>query len=45
MVGRTVFDILGNRFRLIVRVNYQAKLVFVLYVLTHVEDDHRRWIK
>lgn len=30
IVGRrTVFDIMGNHFRLIARVNYQTKLVFV----------------
>ena len=38
IVGRrTVFDILGNRFRLIARVNYRTKLVFVLHVPTHAE--------
>jgi mRNA interferase HigB len=46
LVGRrTVFDILGNRFRLIARVNYQTKLVFVLHVLTHVEYDQKKWMK
>lgn len=46
IVGRrTVFDILGNRFRLIARVNYQTKLVFVLSVLTHAQYDLKKWMK
>jgi len=46
IVGRrTVFDTMGNRFRLIARVNYRTKLVFVLHVLTHAEYDRKKWIK
>lgn len=44
VVGRrTVFDIAGNRYRLIARVNYEAQRVFVLYVLTHDEYDEKKW--
>ena len=44
MVGRrTVFNIAGNKFRLIARVNYQAQIVFVLYLLTHAEYDRGAW--
>lgn len=44
VVGRrTVFDISGNRFRLIARVNYKTRRVFVLYVLTHKEYDREKW--
>jgi mRNA interferase HigB len=30
---RTVFNILGNDYRLIARVNYRAKRVFILHIL------------
>jgi mRNA interferase HigB len=40
LVGRrTVFNIAGNKYRLIARVNYQTQRVFVLYILTHAEYD------
>ncbi len=44
LVGRrTVFNIAGNKFRLIARVNYEAQRVFVLYILTHAEYDRGAW--
>lgn len=44
LVGRrTVFNIAGNKYRLIARVNYQTQRVFVLYILTHAEYDQRDW--
>jgi mRNA interferase HigB len=44
LVGRrTVFNIAGNKFRLIARVNYQTQRVFVLYLLTHSEYDEGKW--
>jgi len=44
LVGRrTVFNIAGNKYRLIARVNYQTQLVFVLYLLTHAEYDRGTW--
>lgn len=44
LVGRrTVFNIAGNKYRLIARVNYQARRVFVLYILTHAEYDRGNW--
>lgn len=43
-VGRlTVFNIAGNKYRLIVRVEYQKKLVFVRSFLTHAEYSTNRW--
>ena len=39
----TVFDIKGNRYRLIVDINYERQLVFIKYVLTHAEYDKDRW--
>ena len=44
LVGRrTVFNIAGNKYRLIVRVNYQSQRVFVLHILTHAEYDKGAW--
>lgn len=40
---RTVFNISGNKYRLISRVNYQTQRVFVLYILTHAEYDRGAW--
>jgi mRNA interferase HigB len=38
LVGRrTVFNIAGNEYRLIARVNYRSQRVFVLFLLTHAE--------
>ena len=44
IVGRrTVFNIHGNDYRLIARVNYRTKRVFILYILTHVEYSKGGW--
>ena len=44
LVGRRkVFNIAGNKYRLIARVNYQTQRVFVLYILTHAEYDRGGW--
>jgi mRNA interferase HigB len=44
LVGRrTVFNIAGNKYRLIARVNYITQTVFVLYLLTHSEYDKGAW--
>lgn len=40
---RTVFNIVGNKYRLIARVNYQTQRVFVLFILTHAEYDRGDW--
>jgi len=44
LVGRrTIFNIAGNKYRLIARVNYQTQRVFVLHILTHAEYDRGGW--
>lgn len=40
-----VFDVGNNRFRLIGRVNYARRIVYVLRVMDHQEYDRRRWIE
>jgi mRNA interferase HigB len=37
--GRVVFNICGNRYRLVVWVNYRMKIVFVRFVGTHAQYD------
>lgn len=45
-VGRyTVFDIRGNKYRLISRINYRSQTLFVIAVLTHEEYDLGKWKK
>jgi mRNA interferase HigB len=39
----TVFDVGGNKYRVITVIQYQLGLVIVKYVLTHVEYDRGGW--
>ena len=44
LVGRyTVFNIGGNKFRLIARVVYRSQTVFVVTIMTHEEYDLGKW--
>ena len=38
-----VFDIGGNKFRLIAIVNYRTHIVFIRHILTHKEYDKGAW--
>jgi mRNA-degrading endonuclease HigB of HigAB toxin-antitoxin module len=33
----------GNKFRLIVKINYTRQTIFIRHVLTHAEYDRERW--
>ena len=41
--GFTVFNIGGNKYRLITRVDYERKRVYIREVLTHAEYSRGRW--
>jgi len=37
--NRVVFNIAGNKYRLVVRINYDSKTVFVRFIGTHRDYD------
>ncbi|MEK7833201.1 MAG: type II toxin-antitoxin system HigB family toxin [Acidobacteriota bacterium] len=39
----TVFNIGGNKYRLIVKVRYHVQRIYVIHVLTHKEYDRDAW--
>jgi len=39
----TVFNIKGNRYRLIVAIDYPHSIIFIKYVLTHAEYSKENW--
>ena len=41
--GLTIFDIGGNKYRLIAAIHYNRHKVFIRAVLTHAEYDHGDW--
>lgn len=44
LVGRlTVFNIGGNKYRLIVRIEYQRQEVYLRHFFTHAEYDKESW--
>jgi mRNA interferase HigB len=39
----TVFNIKGNKHRLIVSIDYEGQLIYIKYIFTHAEYDKERW--
>jgi mRNA interferase HigB len=41
--NRTVFNIKGNKYRLIATIEYRLQIIFIACVLTHAEYDKGKW--
>ena len=39
----TVFNIKGNKYRLITQINYRFHRIYIRHVLTHAEYDEEKW--
>jgi mRNA interferase HigB len=40
-----IFDVLGNNYRLMTRVKYNAQRIYVKALLNHREYDRKEWMK
>ncbi len=38
-----IFDVGGNNYRIIAKIKYEFKIVYIRYVLTHNEYDQNKW--
>ena len=43
--GKSVFNIGGNKYRLIVAIHYNRRKIYIRHVLTHAEYDRGVWKK
>jgi mRNA interferase HigB len=43
LVVITVFNVRGNEYRLLTRINYESQTVVVLELLSHAEYDKTQW--
>ena len=43
VAGYTVFNIAGNKYRLIVVIQYRWQVIYIRQILTHSEYDRGRW--
>ncbi|MGB3640609.1 MAG: type II toxin-antitoxin system HigB family toxin [Rivularia sp. (in: cyanobacteria)] len=39
----TVFNLKGNKYRLIVSIDYEKQVIYIKYILTHAEYDKDEW--
>ncbi|MCY7382053.1 MAG: type II toxin-antitoxin system HigB family toxin [Microcoleus sp. CAN_BIN18] len=39
----TVLNIKGNKYRLILSINYEKQMIYIKYILTHAEYDKENW--
>lgn len=39
----TVFNIAGNKYRLIVAIKYRHQIVYIRHILTHADYDKEKW--
>ena len=43
-VGKcTIFNIGGNKFRLVTKINYKTRIIYIRFILTHKEYDKGKW--
>lgn len=40
-----IFNLRGNRYRLVTRVSYRSQRIYVKALLTHAEYDRKEWMK
>jgi mRNA interferase HigB len=40
-----IFDVGGNKYRIIAKLGYRVKLIFIRFVMTHEECDEKKWCK
>ena len=38
-----IFDVGGNNYRIIAKIKYEYKIVYIRFVLTHREYDQNKW--
>jgi len=43
--GLTVFNIGGNKVRLIAAIHYNSQRIFIRHILTHSEYDKNKWME
>ena len=43
VAGLTVFNIGGNKVRLVAAIHYNSQRIYIRHVLTHAEYDRNRW--
>jgi mRNA interferase HigB len=41
--GYTVFNVAGNKYRLIAAIKYQWQVVYIRHILTHTDYDKGKW--
>jgi mRNA interferase HigB len=39
----TIFDVGGNKYRIIAKIKYEWKIVYIRFVLNHFEYDQKKW--
>jgi len=38
-----IFDVGGNKYRIIAKIAYGIKVVFIRFIMTHIEYDKNKW--
>ena len=43
VAGYTVFNIGGNKYRLVIVIKYRWQVIYIRHILTHAEYDKEKW--